>query len=256
MSVLAHAHAIDRTVFIRATRDTVFRFFTDNARWASWWGAGSTIDPHAGGAVLIRLPGGVDVTGEVLEVVTPERLVFTYGFASGAPIPAGGSRVTVHLTPADDGTWLRLTHEFADTTVRDSFVQAWRYQLSLFANVVSREVTVGAADAVDAWLGAWSIADPGARQAALKAVATDGVQYRDRFSAIAGIADLVPHIAAFQQHMPELQFQRSGPVRECQNFAMAEWVARAADGQPRGSGTAGFSFDCNGRINGVVNFWN
>jgi uncharacterized protein YndB with AHSA1/START domain len=254
MTVLAHS--LERTVFIRATRDTVFRYFTDSPRWAAWWGAGSTIDPHPGGAVVIRLPGGVEVTGEVLELVAPEHIAFSYGFASGTPIPAGGSRVTIHLQPTEDGTWLRLTHEFADATVRDSFLQAWRYQLSLFANVVSREVTAGAGDAVDAWFGAWSIADAGARHAALAGVATDGVQYRDRYSATAGIADLVPHIAAFQQHMPGLQFQRNGPVRECQNFAAVEWVAQSADGQQRGSGTAGFAFDCNGRITSVVNFWN
>ena len=254
MTVLAHS--LERTLFIRATPDTVFRFFTDSARWAAWWGAGSTIDGRPGGAISIRLPGGTEVTGEVLELIDPERLVFTYGFASGAPIPPGGSRVTIQLEPRDGGTHLTLTHDFADAGVRDSFQQAWRYQLSLFANVVSRDVVVGAAGAVDAWFGAWSIADADARQAALSGVATGGVQYRDRFSAIAGIADLVPHITAFRQHMPGLEFQRNGPVRECQNFALAEWVARATDGQQRGSGTAGFAFDCHGRIESVVNFWN
>lgn len=49
-------HSLDRTVLIGATRETVFRFFTDNARWAAWWGAGSTIDPKPGGAVRIGTP--------------------------------------------------------------------------------------------------------------------------------------------------------------------------------------------------------
>ena len=38
-------YQLDRTVVIKARPETVFRFFTDSARWASWWGAGSTIDP-------------------------------------------------------------------------------------------------------------------------------------------------------------------------------------------------------------------
>ena len=28
---------VDRVIDIRAGRDTVFRFFTDTARWAAWW---------------------------------------------------------------------------------------------------------------------------------------------------------------------------------------------------------------------------
>src|SRR5690349_8664022 len=136
MTVLAHS--LERTVLIRATRETVFRFFTDSARWAMWWGAGSTIDPQPGGAVLIRLPGGLEVVGEVLEIIVPERVSFSYGFASGVPMAPGGSRVTIELEVQGDGTRVVLTHDFADPAVRDSFVQGWRYQLSLFSNVVSR----------------------------------------------------------------------------------------------------------------------
>jgi uncharacterized protein YndB with AHSA1/START domain len=40
-------HSLTRTVVIRATPATVFRFFTDSSRWAQWWGAGSTRAPEA-----------------------------------------------------------------------------------------------------------------------------------------------------------------------------------------------------------------
>jgi len=254
MTVLAHS--LERTVFIRATRDTVFRFFTESARWASWWGDGSTIDPRPGGAVLIRLPGGASVTGEVLELNPPERIVFTYGFASGAPIPPGGSRVTIRLEPQDDGTRLTLTHEFAEAGLRDDFQQGWRYQLSLFSNLVSREVTAGIAGAIDGWFAMWSITDPAGRESALRDIAAAGVLYRDRFSAVEGAADLVPHVAAFQQHMPGLRFERSGAVRECQGYALADWKALSADGQQRAAGTSAFAIASDGRIAAVVGFWN
>ena len=68
---------LDRTVVIKAHPEAVFRFFTDSARWASWWGAGSTIDPAPGGKVYIRHPNGVEVLGEVLDLRQPERIVFT-----------------------------------------------------------------------------------------------------------------------------------------------------------------------------------
>ena len=90
-------HRLDRTVVIHASPETVFRFFTDSARWATWWGAGSTIDPRPGGKVYIRHPGAVEVLGEVLEIRPPERIAFTYGFASGKPMPPGASRVTIRL---------------------------------------------------------------------------------------------------------------------------------------------------------------
>lgn len=47
-------HRLDRTIVIRASRETVFRFFTDAARWAAWWGAGSTVGARPGERVLIR----------------------------------------------------------------------------------------------------------------------------------------------------------------------------------------------------------
>ena len=92
-------YQLERTVVIKARPETVFRFFTDSARWAGWWGAGSTIDATPGGKMYIRHPNGVETLGEVLEVTHPERIVFTYGFAGGKPIPPGASLVTIRLDP-------------------------------------------------------------------------------------------------------------------------------------------------------------
>src|SRR5947209_19984744 len=123
---------LDRTVLIQAAPDVVFGFLTDSARWATWWGAGSTIDARPGGRMTIRYPGGNEASGEVIEVHPPNRIVFTYGYASGKMIPPGGSRVTLELEPVGGATRLRLTHEVADPATRDDHVQGWRYQLSLF----------------------------------------------------------------------------------------------------------------------------
>ena len=72
-------YQLDRTVVIRATPETVFRFFTDSARWAKWWGPGSTIDAQPGGKVYIRHSNGIESLGEVLEAKAPERIVFITG---------------------------------------------------------------------------------------------------------------------------------------------------------------------------------
>ena len=107
-------YRIDRTLVIHALPDTVFSFFTSSERWASWWGAGSTIDPAPGGAILIRYPNGVEAIGTVVDVVPDARLVFTFGFRSGQPIAPDHSRVTITLAPHASGTLLSLEHAFDD----------------------------------------------------------------------------------------------------------------------------------------------
>lgn len=255
MTVAAMPHSLNRTIVIGAPPPTVFAFFTDSARWAAWWGAGSTIDARPGGAVYIRHPNGIEAGGEVVDVERPKRIVFTYGFMSGNPIPPGSSRVTIELAPHPDGTRLTLVHDFTEPGPRDHHVQGWRYQLSLFANIVSDEAQAGAAEAIDRWLEAWSITDASARERALAAIASPSLRFRDRFGATDGIADLVPHIGAAQVFMPGMTLQRAGDVRHCQGTVLAEWTATGADGQPRGAGTNVFAFDAAGRITSVTGFW-
>jgi uncharacterized protein YndB with AHSA1/START domain len=248
-------HRLDRTVLIQAQRETVFRYFTDSARWAQWWGQGSTIEARPGGRLYVRHPNGIESAGEVVEVDPPTRIVFTYGFVSGNPIPPGASRVTIQLDPVASGTRVHLFHEFAEAAVRDEHVQGWRYQLSVFSNVVTDEANAGAADAVDAWFRVWSEPDAGARQAALAKVAASDVRFKDRFSAIDGVPDLVIHLGAAQRFMPGLELRREGDVRHCQGMVLADWVARTADGQERARGMNVFLIGAQGLFESVTGFW-
>jgi uncharacterized protein YndB with AHSA1/START domain len=75
------------TRIVDAPREVVFRAWTDPEQLKHWWGPkGFTnpvceIDPRPGGAIRIdmRAPDGVvyPMTGVYVEVVEPERLVFT-----------------------------------------------------------------------------------------------------------------------------------------------------------------------------------
>jgi uncharacterized protein YndB with AHSA1/START domain len=249
-------YQLDRTILIKAEPETVFRFFTDSARWAGWWGAGSTIDARPGGKVYIRHPNGVETLGEVLEVHAPERIAFTYGFASGKPIPPGASRVTIQLEPDEAGTRLQLRHEFAEAGPRDEHVQGWRFQLSLFANVVANEIYAHAASTVDTWFAAWMVADEQAREEALAKIVTPGIRFNDRFSVLDGMADLMAHISASQRFMPGIGLRRKGDVRHCQGAVLADWIAAGSDGMERMSGTSLLVFRKDGRIDSVVGFTN
>ena len=248
-------HRLDRTIVIRARRETVFRYFTDSLRWAKWWGAGSMIDPEVGGQVFVRHPNAVEAAGEVVEIDPPKRIVFTYGFASGEPVAVGESLVTVTLEDDPEGTRLHLEHAFAEAAARDHHVQGWRYQLSVFANVVTAEVNAGAQDRIDAWFAAWSEPDADRRNAALDDHVAPQIRFCDRFSATAGIDDLRPHLAAVHQFMPGMRIERRGPIHHCQGTALCEWTARGADGGERGRGTNIFTLDAEGRIADVVGLW-
>jgi uncharacterized protein YndB with AHSA1/START domain len=248
-------YTLERTVLIHAAPETVFRFFTDNVRWASWWGAGSTIEPRPGGRVLIRHRDGTESRGKVVEVSPGRRIVFTYGFASGRPMPEGASLVTIEIEPDRAGTRLRLLHELPDEAVRDEHVQGWRFQLSLFANAVSDEVNAQAVAATDTWFEAWAEPDAARRERLVASIASPDVRFQDRFSNLEGVGDLLPHIAAAQQFMPGMRMRRTGPVRHCQGVALVDWIAAGGDGKELGRGTNVFVFGPTARIESVTGFW-
>jgi uncharacterized protein YndB with AHSA1/START domain len=248
-------HHLDRTLVIAAPPPAVFAYFTDPARWAAWWGEGSDIDARPGGRVLIRYPNGVEASGEVIDVAPPSRIVFTYGYASGRPIGPGASRVTIELSPAGDGTRLVLSHAFADAAVRDEHVQGWRYQLSVFANLVADAAHANAQSLVDAWFDAWADTDAARRARQLASLAAADVRVRDRFSCIEGVGELDAHIAASQRFMPGYRMQRTGAPRHCQGTVLADWTASGPDGQPRAQGTNVFALGADGRIASVTGFW-
>jgi len=254
MTVLAHQ--LDRTLVIGAPPALVFRYFTDSDRWAAWWGAGSTIDARPGGRVYIRYPGNVEAVGEVIEVSPPSQIVFSYGYASGTPIPPGASRVTIRLEPHQRGTRLQLTHALtAEASVRDEHVQGWRYQLSLFANVVADDLHGDISATVDNWFAAWNEQDAATRGTAIGSLASPSVRMRDRFSCVEGTDELNTHIGAAHRFMPGLRITRDGTPRHCQGTVLVDWTAAGPDGQPRGRGTNVFTLAPDGRIEAVTGFW-
>ncbi len=253
---MALDHVLEREVLICATRATVFAFFTDPERFAEWWGPGSRIEARPGGAVEIRYPNGVIASGTVLEVVEPERIVFTYGYDQpDKPIPPGGSRVIITLRDTSGGTLLELRHELADPTARDHHVPGWRYQLALFANVAARRQHTGLDHLVDRFFGAWSEADADQRRRELEAITTGDVVFRDAFAAVSGRQELDAHIAASQLHMPGMRLVRDGAVRHCQGTVVADWKAVAGDGAARGRGSNVFDLAPDGRIARAVGLW-
>lgn len=250
-------HQLTREVIIRAPRTTVFRYFTDSARFAAWWGKGSTIDGRVGGAVRIVYPNGVVVRGEVTAFAAGDRIAFTYGYESSQPdLPVGSSLVTITLhDDADGGTRVELRHALPSQKMRDAHVPGWRFQLSQFANVVADAHHASATAHVDAWFAAWAEADPARRADLLAGCAADDVTLQDRWSCLGGRDELHAHIGACLVHAPGTAMRRTDDVRHCQGTLLVAWAAADPSGAPRGQGTNVFRLAPDGRIASVVGFW-
>jgi SnoaL-like protein len=138
--------------------------------------------------------------------------------------------------------------------VRNEHVQGWRYQLSVFTNVVLDEVHAGAANVVDQWFAAWAEPDSARRHDAFARMASPQIRFRDRFSVIEGLDDLVAHTGAAQRFMPGIRMERRGDIRHCQGTVLADWIWLTAAGEERARGTNMFSFRPDGRIESVTGF--
>ena len=249
-------HAVERDILIRARVQDVYRFFTDSERWASWWGAGSRIEPRTGGAVLIRYPNAATASGEVIEMVENRKVVFSYGYdAPGSAVPAGSSRVTITFESVAGGTQVRLRHDLADAKAAEEHVQGWRYQMAVFANVVSRDAHGGAQSFVDRFFAAWSEKDAARRRAELAAIASESVEFRDQHSCTSGIDDLSDHLGAAQRFMPGFELRRQGEIRACQGTLVVDWIAVGPDGAEKAKGSQVFDLGPDGRIARVIGLW-
>lgn len=248
-------HVLERTIVILAERTTVFQYFKSSKFFADWWGAGSTIEGKPGGKVHIRYPNGVIASGEVLEIIDNERIVFTYGYESGKPIPSGASRVTFTLQDHPEGTELKLRHEFSDPAVRDAHIAGWRYQMALFANVTANEQHVHFGETADEYFRLWNIPDSQTRAHILEKIVSPDIEFRDAFGCVRGHDDLNAHISAVQIHMPGVTLSRSGELQHCQGFALVPWVAKRKDDSEFGRGTNMFQLMPEGQIRRIIGFW-
>jgi hypothetical protein len=162
--------------------------------------------------------------------------------------------VAVHLDDVPAGTRLRLFHELADEKARDEFVQGWRYQLAVFANVAAAVQHAAAATRVDALFEAWNEPDPERRRRLLEENVTPDVEFRDLHSDTRGIDDLHAHLAAAQTHMPGMTLRREGDLQQCQGTAVARWTVGAGDGV-KARGTNVYELAPDGRIARCVGLW-
>jgi uncharacterized protein YndB with AHSA1/START domain len=121
---------------IRARPQIIFDAVTTAEGIAQWWGpdAGPVLvsesDPRVGGRYRVRFLRMLDNTeyessGEFLEIVRPQRVVMSWRWKDGLPVP-GESRVEITLKTIPEGTELTFTHsQLHDEESRSSHEGGW-----------------------------------------------------------------------------------------------------------------------------------
>ena len=121
---------IELEIRIAARPETVFAFLTDPEKMVLWKGVTAELDPRPGGLFRVNVTGRDIARGEYLEVVPYSKVVFSWGWeGEGSPVPPGGSRVEVTLTPAGADTILRLRHSGLPVAAQGEHKEGWLHYL-------------------------------------------------------------------------------------------------------------------------------
>ena len=102
-------------------------FLVEPAKIVSWMGVGAVFDARPGGMVRIDVTPGNTVGGEVIEIVKPGRVVYSWGWEGGETVPPGSSRVEITLTPERGGTRLRLVHSGLAPSAAERHERGWTH---------------------------------------------------------------------------------------------------------------------------------
>jgi len=101
---------LEQEIWIDAPRDEVFDYFTDSKKLVRWMGDNAQLDPVKGGQYLVAFKEGWVSRGQFVEVIRPNRIVYTVGWEGNKEFPPGSTRVEITFSSDRGGTRLVLRH--------------------------------------------------------------------------------------------------------------------------------------------------
>src|SRR4051812_34842746 len=127
-----------REIMIDASPETIWPFLVDPEKHVEWCGTVAELDPRPGGTYRVLIMGQNQSSGEYVEVVPNERVVFTFGWEQeGNPITPGSSTVEISLHPEGSKTRVRLAHRGLPEDAVADHTRGWDHYLSRMATVLS-----------------------------------------------------------------------------------------------------------------------
>lgn len=133
---MTDTRVVEKVLRIEASPEIVWRYWTDPARIAEWWGPAAELDARPRGTCIVEMGGGPIMRGEYVEVVPFERLVFTFGWdpmPGGPQVAPGSTRVEILLADHDGDTVLTLRHTGLPAAVADEHDAGWGHFLAILA---------------------------------------------------------------------------------------------------------------------------
>ena len=124
---------VERRVSAPPTK--VFAYFTNSEKWKAWQGTEAEIELVPGGTWRVNVTGDGFASGRVVEVVQDKRVVFTWGWEHGPPMPPGSTTVAIELIPDGGGTLIRLTHSDLPPDQIEIHRHGWEHYLPRLAAV-------------------------------------------------------------------------------------------------------------------------
>ena len=167
--------AVELSVHIEASPDTVWGILSTAERFSTWMGGQVAFETRAGSpyrAVFAQFH--MVLAGEVLEFDDLQRrFVLSWGIESGPQaetMPAGSSRVEFRVADGQGGAHVDVRHSgFLSARTAREHEDGWRFhlgRLALFAN--KADLAAGLARALPAWWAAWNEPDKAARLKSLR----------------------------------------------------------------------------------------
>ncbi|MCY4398556.1 MAG: SRPBCC domain-containing protein [Gemmatimonadetes bacterium] len=233
--------AIDLSVAIDASPETVWRILTDPERLSAWMEGEVTFEARTGSPFRAAFPNyRIVLAGEVVTLdVQARRLGVTWGVESGEgedKMPAGSTLVEFLVRPDGAGCWVDLRHSGLSSGEEVHQQEGgWRFQLSKLDLKANRiDLAAGLERTLPDWIAAWNEQDAEARLAALHRCCAEDVTFRDDWTGLTGIGLLSMHIANCHMYMPGYSLEHTGDVRICRGEALVGWRTSGPGGPMKG----------------------
>jgi uncharacterized protein YndB with AHSA1/START domain len=81
------------------------------------------------------MANGMTARGQFLDLDPPHRVVFTWGWVDHPGLPPGSTTVEIVLTPVENGTMIRLTHQGLPMDEVELHRQGWNHYIARLVTV-------------------------------------------------------------------------------------------------------------------------